>query len=151
MAPDRKREAARQNAKRSTGPRTEAGKRRASRNSLKHGLAVAAPLNATPDVETLELAKAIIQDHDVPEHLRPLAIAVARAQVEVIRVREVRTALWARLSDEQPGASGGQGSGTSRIRDHLTQLERLERYERRSTSARKTAIRELMKAVRLGS
>ena len=36
---DRKRAANRANAKRSTGPRTEAGKRRVRQNAVKHGLA----------------------------------------------------------------------------------------------------------------
>jgi hypothetical protein len=38
MAPDRQIAANRENAKRSTGPRSEAGKARSARNALKHGL-----------------------------------------------------------------------------------------------------------------
>ena len=44
MTSQKKLEANRQNAKRSTGPRTDEGKARASRNALKHGVLAAAPV-----------------------------------------------------------------------------------------------------------
>jgi len=74
MASEQQIAANRRNARRSTGPRSETGRKRSSRNSLRHGLAAARSVNAkriedlaheiagaTTDLVTLEYARAIAQ------------------------------------------------------------------------------------------
>lgn len=61
MTTDRKAQANRANAQRSTGPRSEQGKRASSLNSLRHGLNL--PLDAVfPKPVTRELAALVAQD-----------------------------------------------------------------------------------------
>jgi hypothetical protein len=85
----------RRNALRSTGPKSPAGKRRAARNALKHGLAV--PLGADPDLlgRTEALARLVAGEGASAARLA-LARRVAEAQVELDRVRAARLALLAR-------------------------------------------------------
>ncbi len=62
----RKLEANRQNATRSTGPKTEAGKARSSQNAIKHGIFAAKLLNQTPQgaSERLEYEELATQVRD---------------------------------------------------------------------------------------
>ncbi len=94
MKATRRVRANRQNAKRSTGPRSPSGKRRAAQNALRHGLAV--PIEAVPelDAEASRLAQ-LLCDADADETRLALARRVAEAQVDLNRVRRARMALMA--------------------------------------------------------
>jgi hypothetical protein len=93
VATDRQIAANRRNARRSTGPRSGAGRKRSGRNSFRHGLAAAATATAerikhierlarniagaSTDVVTLECARTIAQaEFDLAQ--------IRRAQVELI-------------------------------------------------------------------
>ena len=93
----------RRNASRSTGPKSLAGKQRAARNALKHGLAV--PVRADPGLAARAEALARRIAEEGAEAPRRLALArrVAEAQVGLERVRAARSALLA-----LGGAGGGQ-------------------------------------------
>jgi len=114
----------RANARRSTGPRSAAGKARVGRNALRHGLSLpvlADPVLA-PEVEALA-RKLAGEGARGARHV--LAIPVADAQIDLVRIRRVRLELNAQL------AAG---------RDVTRQLLRIERYERRAWSRRQKAI-----------
>src|SRR5262249_47393761 len=115
----------RANAARSTGPRTRAGKAAVARNALRHGLSL--PVLADPALapEVAELARRIAGD-GASDARRAAALRIAEAQVDVLRVRRVREAIMA--------AGYGEGDITAR-------LMRLDRYERRALSRRKSAIK----------
>jgi hypothetical protein len=84
----------RRNALRSTGPKSPAGKRRAARNALKHGLAV--PVRADPSLlGRIEALSRLIAGEGASAARLALARRVAEAQVEVDRVRAARFALLA--------------------------------------------------------
>src|SRR5215813_7017287 len=123
-----KRAANRRNARRSTGPRTAAGKARAARNAHRHGLTVC-PLNDLAFMRAaMALARAILQMGKDPEnserHLRAMQIAIAHT-----RVRQVREA------KRKLPASGLEW-------DELTRrLASLDRYEERALARRKMAMR----------
>lgn len=88
MATQKQISANRENAKRSTGPRTRAGKKRSSENSLKHGLSLG--LNDALVGEAAQLARAIsITTTADPVHCNDFA----RAGVAFERVRRVKTQL----------------------------------------------------------
>jgi hypothetical protein len=115
----------RANAARSTGPRTRAGKAAVARNALRHGLNV--PVLADPALaaEVVALARRIAGEgagaarHDA-------AVRIAEAQVDVLRMRRVRTQIM----------TGGFTEDDITLR-----LMRLDRYERRALSRRKAAIK----------
>src|SRR5262249_13255751 len=124
-ANERVRAANRANAARSTGPRTRAGKQRSARNALRHGLNQ--PVLADPGraAEAADLARRIAGE-DATEPHRAAALRIAEAQVDIQRIRRVR---------EQIMVEGFAAAG-----DITARLMRLDRYERRALSRRKSAI-----------
>src|ERR1700704_2799417 len=58
-------EANRRNAQRSTGPKTEEGKRRSRRNAMRHGLSAETVIEIVEDVDDYKgFEAAVIADHD---------------------------------------------------------------------------------------
>jgi hypothetical protein len=95
MATERQIAANRRNAVKSTGPRSSAGKRRARRNSYRHGLSVAAA-GCAEQVE--RLARKIAgagADAMVLEQAR----SVAQAQLDLTQIRRMRTSLIQRMAE----------------------------------------------------
>lgn len=83
----------RENAKRSTGPKTKEGKERAARNAFKHGLSIPASELDECSQDIQAFAQQLI-DHSSSEEKKSVALACAQAQVEINRVRRVRQALY---------------------------------------------------------
>jgi hypothetical protein len=120
-------EANRRNACASTGPRTGAGKARSAQNARHHGLSVPARYDPSRSAEIAELARRIAGAGADPECFE-LACRIAAAQIDIVRARGARLALYAQALCE---------------RDGIARLAAVERYERRAWSRRKHAIREL--------
>src|SRR3954462_387524 len=89
MASDKKVISNRKNAKASSGPRTSDGKRRSSRNAVRHGLAVS--IESDPawrdSVEVLAGILCVTKDDQRDQEACREA---ARAAVELIRMRHLR-------------------------------------------------------------
>jgi hypothetical protein len=86
MASERQIAANRLNARKSTGPRSRAGKRRASGNAYRHGLASGRNLNAATARRRDRLARQIAGDSQseiIPEFAR----SAAEAELDLARVR----------------------------------------------------------------
>lgn len=98
MASDRRREANRQNGRKSRGPKTLAGKAISSRNSLQHGLNLVNRNNPkyAPDIEAYadELCGGYADDD-----LREYALAIAEAQAILTAVRDHVTLTIDRFRD----------------------------------------------------
>ena len=167
MTTARKISANRRNARRSTGPRTAAGKARAKRNALRHGLATCISNDAVVAPEIERLMRHLAPNVNDPNRLC-LAKQVAEAELEILRVRRVRTGLLNRTAVDSgagvpssdpfklalvEGAIENTQLLFSAAQDRLpsiagavqrvaAQLAKLDRYERRALSRRKRAIRE---------
>lgn len=129
MATEKQIAANRANAKRSTGPKTPSGKRRSSGNALKHGLSVPLPDDLTTMAATAAMVYAV---HGSTENAsEEAAIAFARSQTQLQRVRAFRRKLLSRLmfanSDER----------------ELRMLRTLDRYERIAQTECRRASRSM--------
>jgi hypothetical protein len=89
------------NARRSTGPRSVAGKARSRANALKHGLAV--PVSAMPECapEIARLAHALAGPAVNHPAVYQAATRVAEAAIDLMRVRHARIALVERLFQDR--------------------------------------------------
>src|SRR5271170_8104920 len=92
MTTSRQVTANRANARASTGPRSAAGKMRAARNAMRFGLSI--PVMADPalnrDVEALAR---LIAGGGANAKMVELALPIAEAQVDLLRVRRARNAI----------------------------------------------------------
>src|SRR5262245_14348220 len=168
MATERQIAANRRNARKSTGPKTKAGKTRSSGNSYRHGMTSRVAANEEGMQEVERLASKIAEGSQ-----NPLVIENARTAAEAIlelgRVRRTRAAIiehtsefpdlqlqtttqtrvpskqWRRRAARQRVASNHSPSeALDRIAESvqrlLPDLRTLDRYERRAASRRDRAI-----------
>lgn len=130
MASEAQIRANRENAKRSTGPRSAAGRLRSSRNAMKHGLSL--PLAA--DSEALAQARRLAEflASDCPDQEQNMmALELAKAQKQLLRVATVRNDFVANLDLKSISLK------------QVRQLAALDRYERRALKQRLRAARVL--------
>ncbi len=131
MATDKQIVANQLNAEKSTGPRSNAGKGRVSKNALKHGLAAVAA-----DEKTDAIADGLLSDfcggQDCSIIARERAVEIAELQSLVIRARKAKAELFKNALDEPD------------LANLLDQYRRIDRYEHRALSRRKTLLRELV-------
>jgi hypothetical protein len=116
MASQRQNEANRNNAKRSTGPKTAGGKATSSRNAWRHGLASRCKRD---DPELADLMVAVRSGLGA-ELGSDAAAALAQARRDLVCVRMVRHAL---------------------VVQNMRRLQGLERYERSALAMQTRALR----------
>jgi hypothetical protein len=98
MATERQIAANRRNARKSTGPRTRAGKKRASRNSYRHGFSYGVAA-ATAFAGHIEALAQKIAGRGVNAVTLEIARSVARAEFELAQIRRVKVAMIVRISE----------------------------------------------------
>jgi hypothetical protein len=130
LATEKQIAANRANAKRSTGPKTLAGKLRSSRNAYRHGLSGPGPPDLSGSARA-DLMAHMIVDERASEDQLACAGDLARAQAELLRVRTIRTEQL-RMIDLTH----------SNVED-LRRLAALDRYERYALTKRRRAQRKL--------
>src|SRR4029079_14796562 len=87
MATEKQIAANRANAKRSTGPKTLAVKLRSSRNAYRHGLTCPSPFDP---LQVDAFAQALVAGKADDQRL-PAAAELAQAQLDLLRIRSVRS------------------------------------------------------------
>jgi hypothetical protein len=97
MASERQIAANRRNARKSTGPRSGAGKKRASRNAHRHGLTLSITSAAAYAKQLDKLARQIAGDTE-DSILLERARAIAQSELDLARVRRAKVALIERAS-----------------------------------------------------
>ena len=90
MASERQIAANRQNAKKSSGPRSAAGKARSRRNALRHGLAIASRTIPAFQPDVMALARSLSSAGD---DFDDAALIAAEAEIDLLRIRRYRAAL----------------------------------------------------------
>jgi hypothetical protein len=106
MTSERKPEANRRNAQRSTGPKTEAGKRRSSRNAMRHGIFAEKTLReADPELAEGQLRDAFVAE--LRRDLKPkgafeevLVDKLALLYIRLQRLHQLEAALTAKAMDD---------------------------------------------------
>ena len=138
MTSQRRIEANRRNALRSTGPRTQDGKARSRLNAVKHGLSASLPaLVETP--ATRELLKLLT--HDVQDPVVATAAArLALAEAMLDRCRQVRAALVAEVPSVE---ADNAGEGAAPFAAAVRAMAAVDRYERKARRLAEAARREI--------
>jgi hypothetical protein len=116
----------RANAKRSTGPKTAAGKLKSSRNAFRHGLSGPLPLDLARWSEIDAIAQALTPQ-GAEQGQWSGAIEFAKAQVELRRIDAIRQEMWLGIDIAQLHTA------------QLQQLVSLDRYERYARTRRRRA------------
>lgn len=152
MTSETRRRANRANARRSTGPRSAAGKARAAQNARCHGLSLDILADPALGQEVEDLAQQIAREAGRLD-LIDLARRVAEAHVDVQRSLQFR---HERLQEAVAAPRCGQQSAPPRalpahelaisLEPVASDLKRIDRYTRRALSRRKFAVRDFAAA-----
>jgi hypothetical protein len=136
----------RANARKSTGPRSREGKVRSARNALKHGLAAPVTLDSNTAMQIANLAHSLVGDQVRDSLLWNYAQQVAEAELDLVRIRQARAQAWNQQAARWSASPSGHLPDERAIQTYKTLaslLTRIDRYERRALSRRRTAIRTL--------
>jgi hypothetical protein len=131
MTSERKIAANRKNARKSTGPRTEAGRATSRHNARRHGLATGIGSDPALRDDIEMLAKLLAGGR---ANIGEFAREAAEAHLDLVWIRKIRAGLYARMR------FFGDASAED-LMELGKQFARLERYERRAFSRRKHAMR----------
>jgi hypothetical protein len=143
MVSDKQLAANRRNAKRSTGPKTLAGKSTASRNALRHGLSTPSKLNGPLPLRYEKLATALAAGRAPKADMARLAAELRfhLNQIENSRLFQLRMAMAAMdTSFPCPGIEELEGRALLAL---ASEMAKLERYARRLRSR----LSKVMKAL----
>jgi hypothetical protein len=133
MATDRQIAANRSNAKKSTGPRSKAGREVSRGNAQRHGLAI--DIGADPAFhDDIEKLAQLLSNGSGMNDVIARAREAAEAQLDLSRIRKIRAWLLETLYFADIANS-------DRLTELNDKLAKLERYERRAFSRRKRALR----------
>ena len=138
MTASGKAERNKRNARKSTGPRTQGGKLRASRNALRHGLATVADHVQSKDVDRLAAALAVFCTNLPAELIR----AAAAAELQLRYVRKVRANIGRDLLDALSIEPDKDGPSFLNL---LVRYQRLDRYELDVIGRRKRSLRTIIR------
>ena len=146
MASERRNEANRRNAAKSSGPRSAAGKKRSSRSSYRHGLSARIAPSAKRAKRIERLARKIA-GHTADVVTLECARAAAQAEFDLAEIRQVKVAVIERAGlvlesvDAEPSKLSPQPEHTDEaVRRALPELLKLDRYEKRATARRQRSL-----------
>ena len=126
MATERQIAANRANAKRSTGPKTAAGRLKSSRNAYRYGLSGPLRLDAETSSKVEAITRALAGEGASVEQLS-VAAGFAQAQSELLQIRRIRAQM---MSEVDFNFNDTQ---------ELRRLVALDRYERFAHTKRRRA------------
>ncbi len=89
----------RANSKHSTGPNTDSGRRKSSRNAFQHGLSAPLQMDEVAILKIGYMVRSLTKESDAGEQVAA-ATQVAQSQLELLRIRGVRNELIKSLNAE---------------------------------------------------
>jgi hypothetical protein len=132
MTSDRKTASNRKNAQKSTGPRSDRGRRHSRSNALRHGLAIA--IGTDPSFSSdIEALATTLSSGRGGQTVGEFARQAAEAEIDLLRIRKLRAS---RLN----AVYGHPEIKPDDYSELNASLAKLERYERRAFSRRKRAL-----------
>jgi hypothetical protein len=137
VATERQIAANRANAKRSTGPKTPAGKMASSRNSFRHGFSDPLRFDPGTSAKVGTIARALAGEGAKEDVLTSVA-DFARAQLELGRIRSKRTELAGKLRLDHIDTA------------ELRRVAALDRYERYILTERRRAYKRFESSISSG-
>ena len=132
---ERKIAANRSNAKKSTGPRSKAGRQASRRNAIRHGLAIDIRTDPAYHDDIEQLAK-MMSRASGRQNVSDSARDAAEAVLDLSRIRKIRASLFETIYFSATAAP-------DRLTELNDKLAKLERYERRAFSRRNRAMRAM--------
>lgn len=138
----------RANAQKSTGPRSQAGKARSARNALKHGLAAPVALDSAIAGHIMSLARSVVGDQADDSPMWIYAQQIAEAELDLARIRQARVRAWNQQAAQWTSPTRQPLPDQRDIETYQAisgLLARIDRYECRALSRRRTALRALQK------
>jgi hypothetical protein len=130
MASEKQIAANRANAMRSTGPKTAAGKLKASRNAFRHGLSTEVSWDSATSAK-IDAISRVLAGEQASEYRLTSAADFTRAQLELVRIRSIRTERLAKIDLNDNNLQ------------ELRRLAALDRYERYALTKRQRASLKL--------
>jgi hypothetical protein len=121
----------RANSRLSTGPKTEVGRLKSSRNALRHGLSGSLQMDGNALVKIEAMAR-VLADESTNEERRQAARELAESQLELSRIRGIRNELMMSLNSQHCSLQ------------QLKRVAALDRYERWAVSKRRRAQLKLL-------
>jgi hypothetical protein len=126
MASEKQIAANRANAMRSTGPKTAVEKLKSSRNAYRHGLS--GPVRSDPATSAkVDAITRVLAGEQATEDRLTSAVDFAQAQLELLRIRSIRTERLAKIDLNDNNLQ------------ELRRLVALDRYERYTLTKRRRA------------
>jgi hypothetical protein len=136
MTSDRKIASNQKNAQKSTGPRSEIGRRHSRRNALRHGLAIAIGSDPSFSKDIEALATTLVSGRggkSCEKSAGEFARQVAEAEIDLLRIRKLRASRF-------EAVYGNPDAKLEQYSELGDSLAKLARYERRAFSRRKRAL-----------
>jgi hypothetical protein len=133
MASEKQITANRENAKKSGGPKTTAGRLRSSRNAFRHGLSLPLRLDRARLKQLRAVTKMLVPDQ-ADERRVLAAVEVAQALLVEMQVGAIRRTMLAELD---PASASS---------DQIGRLAALDRYQARALTRRRRASHILLKS-----
>jgi hypothetical protein len=134
MATEKQVAANRANARRSTGPKTEAGKRKSSQNAYQHGLSSSELPNSSSTAVVQTIVRALLEER-ANDQQKVAAQDLAQAQAALLQIQAARAAKWASIDIDK----FLEGENAKKLK----RLAALDRYERYALTKRRKASKRL--------
>ena len=134
MVSDRQLAANQRNARKSTGPSSDSGKRKSRGNALRHGLAISVDRDPLLHTDIDKMAQIFSRARN-EQSITLIAQEAAEAEIDLLRISKIRVSIF-----EAFHKSAKSLQDLAQLNE---ELRKLDRYERRAFSRRRRALNSI--------